>query len=248
MIKFKIFKKYPEVYNLVTDSRLGSINPFKDKNAEAKLSKFTGIPIGEMVFADQVHGGNFQIVKRSDGGSIRLQTDALITNNSNLYLIIKTADCTPLLLFEPEKKVVAAIHAGRRGLVSGVIKNTIEGLVKNFQVSPAEILVGIGPHIRVEDYFLKEEALKELQDSPPASPAGGLRRYFKKIKNRIHFDLTALALDQLKEAGVKKENIEDCGICTYHSYQSYYSARKNEAAQVYREKIPTFVSIIGLRK
>lgn len=241
MYQFKIFQKYPNLYNLITDSRWGPINPFVDSDAELKLSKRTSIPIGEMVFADQVHGNNFQICTKSEGGSIRLQTDALVTKVSNLYLIVKTADCTPLLLFDPKKKVIAAIHAGRKGLLAGIIKNTIEGMVKKLGVSPASILVGIGPHIRVEDYYLREKALKELGGSP-------FRKYFKKIKNRIHFDLTALALDQLKEAGVKSENIEDCGICTYHSFKTYYSARKNEKKNVYKEKIPTFVSIIGIRK
>ena len=74
-------------------------------------------------------------------------TDALITNIPGLCICVQTADCVPILICDPVKKVVAVIHAGWRGTVSLITAKTVEKMVDEFACNPADMLAGIGPSI-----------------------------------------------------------------------------------------------------
>lgn len=243
---YKILK-YPNIVHGVTDVSLGSINPFANFDSEEKLIKFAknqgyaNLTKNDLIFADQVHGAESHICSAGDGGSIKLGVDGLVTNHPGQMLVIKTADCVPILIFDPVKKIVAAIHGGRKSITQGIIPKTIAKMAKHYGTNPKNLKIAIGPHIRKCHYWLKPDTLKSLEKTE-------WQKYFVR-KEKVYFDLTQAVLDELDKAGVLVENIEDCGICTYCQYQKYYSARKKEEnPDIYKEKLPCFASIIAIRR
>ncbi len=239
MINFKIFDKQKLIYG-ITDSSLGPIN-FEKTNKLVKFINNKNITEKNLIFAEQIHQSNIHIGKKGDEGKIIKKVDGIISNLPNQVLVIKTADCVPMLMYEPIKKVIAAIHCGRKSLTAGIIPKTIDKMIKSYRISPENILVAIGPYIRKEHYFLKEKVLKSLKNSK-------WQKYFFK-NDMTSFDLTAAVFDELLIRNILKKNIEDCKNCTYCDYKKYYSARKREEnPTIYREKFPCFASYIGITK
>lgn len=259
---FKILDQY-NLINGVTDSSLGSINPFTNFelpkagrkkvltksdsyfNSERKIIKFLknlgfqNISEKDLVFADQIHGFDIHICQKGDSGSIRLSVDGLASNHPGQILVIKTADCVPILIYEPNKKVVAAIHAGRKSLSQNIISKSISKMRKSYGIMPEKCVVALGPHIRKCHYFLRKKALENLKNTK-------WEKYFIS-RAKIYFDITSAVLDELIHSGIPKENIEDSQICTYCQYKKYFSARKYEVnPAIYQEKFSCFANIIGL--
>jgi len=166
----------------------------------------------KLVYPEQVHGKKIYLCQKDDEGIIK-NVDGLITNNKEQALVIKTADCIPIFLYNSSKEKIGLIHAGFKGLIKGIIKNTIQNYF-----NPKETIVGLGPHIRKDHYYLRGPNKKYYKEN-------NLKRYFYKKDDKLYFSITELAKDQLLEEGIKKENIEDCGICTYCS-NKFLSARE----------------------
>jgi len=243
MIFFKRFQKYKEIVHGVLERKDGSVNPFSNPKSPENILRalkklgFKEAKIDNLIFAEQIHSKNVYICPPGLGGYIRLQTDGLISKNPGQILIVKTADCLPLLIYDPEEKKVGAIHAGRRGLIKGIIENAL----KAFDSHLSSLIIGIAPHIRKCCYYLKD------QDYILHSQ---WKKYTKRKNDKFYFDLTQIALDKFLESGVKRENIEDCEICTYCQAGRFYSARKKESQpdfyQRENERFPCFGSFIGL--
>lgn len=251
MIFFDNLKKQKDIVHAIMERKDGSVNPFSNPNSEENILNalkkldLDNYTINNLIYAEQIHKANIHIVLANNGGYIKLDVDSLITKNSDQILITKTADCVPILLYDRVKKIVAAIHGGRKPLVAGIIPNAISLLKKNFDSSPEDFIVGIGPHIRKCCYWLHKDTLKGLKN-------GEWKEYFIQKNNKAYFDLTQLAIDQLIGEGILKNNIEDCGICTFCKAERFFSARKvEESSDFYKkenERFPCFGGFIGLKK
>ncbi|MGB2762714.1 MAG: polyphenol oxidase family protein [Minisyncoccales bacterium] len=239
-MQFKIFKEHNLIQG-IPDSSFGSIRNDKQAIKFLKSLNYKNISSRKLVWAQQVFSSRVHICQPKDYGKTIKNVDGLISNIPGQILSTISADCVPILLYDPINKVVSTLHGGRKCLIKGIIKNAIDKMVFNFGSKSKDILVGIGPHIRVCDYWLKEKTYKELESTK-------FKKYFKKRKSKIHFDLTKLVFNKLTVSGVKRKNIEDCKICTYCQYKKYFSARKQEESpKIYKEKNPRFASFIGLR-
>ncbi len=245
MIFLKNLKKYKNVIHGILERKDGSVNPFSNSKTEENILRalkelgYKNAKVDNLIFADQVHGRNVYFCPLDIGGYIKLQTDGLITKTPGQSLVIKTADCLPILIYDPREKKVGAIHAGREGIIKGII----EAAIKVFNSRPSSLIVGIGPHIRKCCYYLKKKNENLTQDSE-------LKKYIQERNGKFYFDLTQIAIDKLLKSGVRKENIEDCGICTFCQAERFYSARKRkEQPDIYqkeKERFPCFGSFIGL--
>ena len=244
MIFFKNLKKQKNVIHGVLERKDGSVNPFSNPRSEENVLKalkklgFKNCRVDNLIFAEQVHSSNIYFCPPGIGGYIKLQADGLITETPGQILIIKTADCLPILIYDSHGNKIGAIHAGKEGLIKGIIEETL----KIFNSSPASLIVGIGPHIRKCCYFLKET--KKIYSQNP------WEKYLQKRNGKFYFDLTQIAKDKFLKMGVRKENIEDSGICTFCQGKRFYSARKkakepNSLAKE-KEKFPCSGSFIGL--
>lgn len=239
MLFFDIFSKQKNLVHGVMEKKEGSINPLfnpRSKNNILKALKKIGCKktsVDNLIFAEQVHGEHVYFCPQPGGGQIAAKADALVSRTPGQILVLKTADCVPLLIYSPKEKKVAAIHAGREGTIKGIIENTL----KNFK-EPKLLLVGVGPHIRKDCYFLRGEAKKYSRHK-------NLKKYIAERNNKLYFDLTELVKDKLLKSGVREENIEDCGICTFCEADRFYSSRRAEKSSP--KKLLCFGSFIGLR-
>ena len=239
-MQFKIFREHNLIQG-ISDSSFGSIRTNKQAVKFLKSLNYQNINSKNLIWAQQVFSPRVHICKQKDSGKTIKNVDGLISNIPCQILATISADCAPILIYDPKQEVVVALHGGRKCLVNGIIKNTIDKMVSNFKTNPKDILAGIGPHIRVCDYWLKERSYKELKNTK-------FKKYFIKRKGKIFFDLTKLTFDELLKSGIKRKNIEDCKICTFCSYKKYFSARKREQSpKIYKEKKPRFASFIGLK-
>jgi polyphenol oxidase len=165
-----------------------------------------GLDIHNLVSAEQKHGKNIKIVDRkfilSYGDDEVSDTDAFITDIPEIALMIQVADCQAILILDPVKKVVAAVHAGWKGLAQNISRETIRLMKRVYGSDPAQLLVGISPSLGPCCAFFSEPE-KELPED--------FKKYISKDKR---VDLWSYSADQLQKAGIKKNHIESAKICT----------------------------------
>jgi len=242
-MQFRIFER-ENIIQGISDVSFGSMKGRKGDKRAIKFLKSLGYNTNtkSLVWAEQVFGSKVHICRKKDSGKTIKKIDGLISNVKNQILVICSADCVPVLLFDPKNEVVAALHGSRESLIKGIVKKAIRMMVLNFHSNPEEILVGLGPHIRKCHYWLKEKTHQNLRPTK-------FKKYFISKKEKIYFDLTKLAFDDLLKSGIKRKNIEDCKICTFCSSEKYFSHRKKEEnPDFYKEKYLRFANFIGLKE
>ena len=136
------------------------------------LGESMGFDYRRLSLPDQVHETKVISVGEEDAGDgiVRPLThkgvDAQITNVKNLPLIVYTADCVPILLFDPVKEVIGTVHAGWRGTVSGIAAKAVEKMTEVYGCTPSDIRAAIGPSIGPENYEVDENVIKEVVACP----------------------------------------------------------------------------------
>ena len=149
--------------------------------------------------------------------------DALITKEKNICIGITTADCVPILLFDPKKDIFAAIHAGWKSTCYSIVLKTIRLIMEKFGTEPSDLLAGIGPSISAEKFEVGDEVGRAFEE-------GGYDLSFFSYRNRdtkkLHIDLKEANRLQLLNAGVLFENIEVSELCTYSTPEQLFSARR----------------------
>ncbi len=174
------------------------------------------------VSALQVHGDEVYRIKnpQSRGWESldrRLQADALVTATPKVVLTILTADCVPILLCDPEARVIAAVHAGWKGSRLGVVAKTVRTMCQEFGAEASRILAAIGPAIGGCCYEVGEEV------------AGAFRSIEGAVTQREgarpRLDLKAVNRFQLLEAGLLPERIEVASYCTACEKERFFSYR-----------------------
>jgi len=188
-------------------------------NNHITLSKQMGYKHTDLVHMRQIHSDIVTLVDLSvHNFDNPPECDALITNQSNIPLMVMVADCTPVLFFDPVQKVVAVAHAGRAGAINGIVPKTITKMCNNFGSKIENIKIVLGPSIGVCCYEVGEKIAKEVT-------ADGYDFAIVPKKGSYYLDVNAIIHRQLKEAGLNKENVEDMGICNTCENQHYFSYR-----------------------
>ena len=178
----------------------------------------------------QVHDVKVAVVDRGDITRDELDGyDAMITELPGVAIGVRTADCIPVLLYDPVKKIAAAIHSGWRGTVSKIIGKTVSKMQSIYASQPTDILAFIGPGICVDCFQVGEDvALKFKEAGFDINSLWSFRG--PKIGNGMegghHIDLKEACRQTLVEYGLKNENIQISGLCTYEDNDLLYSARK----------------------
>lgn len=212
MVKSRILSQYPDLFHF-----------FGDKKKWDLVSKF-GILSKKIVSMDQVHG-NKVVILENDNLTNTKETDGVITDKP-IILCVQTADCLPVFMFDSNRRIVAAIHAGWRGLYKGIIKKAVTRM-KELGSKPMELVVAVGPHIQVCCYDVPKERIQN-------GLSGNLRG------NKWYLDLKKIAFTQLKSEGVQTSSIDISDICTYCN-SNYWSFRRDG------EKSGRMLNIIGLK-
>ncbi len=199
---------------------------FVDNNRR-KLAEAIGIPSDRLFFPSQVHGTRIVSVTADTTKDELMETDALITTESTLCIAVMSADCVPILLYDPANQVVAAVHSGWRGTVATILDKTVRVMKDNYNTDPRHLLAGIGPSICQGSYEVGEEVIAEVTKTFGSS--GDLIRHTSSGKGKL--DLWKANKIQLLDAGIAEANIEVGGLCTVQNNAHFFSARKGDAGR-----------------
>ncbi len=248
MFQFKTLAQYPQIVHQVTqkDPSLpfaGSLALHTQEHPPAILGNRAKLeaqyPTMHFVVANQTHSANVQVVQsdqsygwQNPSDAIK-DCDALLTNQKGVMLTILTADCVPILLFDPIHLVIGAVHAGWRGTQEQIVRKSIEKMQEVFGSDPKDIIAGIAPAIGRCCYEVNKEVAKHFFDDPHAMDQQG---------EKYMLDLPYINSQQLLQAGVNKKNIERSNICTACEVENYFSYRKEHGCS------GRFMSMIGLIK
>lgn len=111
-------------------------------------------PCNLLVEAEQTHGNRIAIVGNKDAGKAIPDVDGLISNETGITLAIRTADCGPLFLYDPEHRAIGVVHSGKKGTETGILPAAIEAMSQAFQTDPVKLIVVLAPCIRPPHYDL----------------------------------------------------------------------------------------------
>jgi polyphenol oxidase len=147
------------------------------------------------------------------------QADAIFTNNPDLTLFMRFADCVPIMIIDPIKKVVGIIHAGWKGTVTDIVSHAITEIIKVYDVNPGDLVAGIGPSIGPDHYLVGEEVIAAVEKT--------FGEYSKELldysNGEMHFNLWLANEYLLKKNGLKR--VESARICTACHTEDWYSHR-----------------------
>ncbi len=176
-----------------------------------------GAEAGDLIFAQQVHRPGFAVVGRADRGRGARSAadaipgvDALITTETGPVLAVMAADCVPLVLFDPVRRVLATVHAGWGGTVRGV-SSAVVGALRGMGCNPADLVVGIGPSISPARYQVGAEVADAAKAAFGPRASAVIR---PDGTGAWTFDLWTANLIQLTEAGVPAARVEIAGLDT----------------------------------
>ena len=147
------------------------------------------------------------------------RADIILTDNPQVSLFMRFADCVPLLFHDPKKHVIGIAHAGWMGTVKGVAKNTIEGMHSRYGCKPENISVGIGPSIGVDHYEVRDDVTVQFREKYGKDA----ERVIPTRDGKSYLDLWAANEIQLHNAGV--EQIQVSGLCTACQLDDWFSHR-----------------------
>ncbi len=154
--------------------------------------------------------------------------DALITDEKGLILSCFSADCVPILFYDPIHKAVGACHSGWRGTKGKILRNVVEEMRKHFSSNPGDILIAIGPSISKEQYIVSEDlGLSFLEDYPDLGEdaASPIQRI---SKDKFQLDLWDLNRRIALDSGIREEHISISGYCTMENPELFFSHRYSQ--------------------
>lgn len=189
-----------------------------------RAAEALGFPLSAMVCAEQIHGARVSVVSAKDVGKGATDyataipgVDAFITAAPDVLLSLYFADCLPIFFASTEGSVVGLAHAGWRGLVGGVLENTVTMLIQVFGIAPNNVVVGIGPGIGPCCFEVGPEVAAQF----PASVVD-------RVGEKPRVDLATAAALRLTECGILPKNLHSAAECTACHGDRYFSHRRDQ--------------------
>jgi YfiH family protein len=191
----------------------------------ARMAARLGVTPDRFVTAYQIHSPDVIVAEEPWGSEARPRADAIVTRVPRLAIGVSTADCGPVLLADPDARVVGAAHAGWKGALTGVLEATI-GAMERLGGTRARIAAAIGPMIRQPSYEVGPEFVARFRADDPASEA-----FFVASSRPGHamFDLAGYVAARLRRAGIAA--IEDLAVCTYADPRFFSYRRATHRAE-----------------
>lgn len=191
------------------------------------LCGWLGIPADHLVMPHQTHGIVVREISEPyfamDTSSRRQYlegVDALITRMSGVCIGVSTADCIPVILYDPKHHACGVAHAGWRGTVARIVERTLADMHTVYSTSPQHVRAVIGPGISLQAFEVGQEVYDAF------AKAGFHMEDIAKRYEKWHIDLPHCNQLQLIHCGVPKEQIQSVPLCTYHHSETFFSARR----------------------
>lgn len=235
--QFNTFDRFKNVITGVSTRVFGTMvsdGSINFKNISGFIEHYD-IAISQAVFMKQIHSGKVSCV---DDSKIKIinNRDGLLSKSKNIFLFVTTADCVPIVFYDPKAQIAGICHAGYKGILKGIIDNVINEFIK-IGSQTDEIYVGIGPSIGGCCYDVGPERI------------AAFKKIFKDYKNlytikesKYYLDLKSVVLQKLLNIGLRQSHIElmdKCTKCNIHDYFSYRGDNKDTFGE--------FITFIGMK-
>ena len=229
MLEYSLLKSYKNIFAFTTTKQTFDDPAPRftgDKEEEyihnrSILSNVLKIPTVRLIFPRQTHSN--RTVEISEIPSNELQaTDALITNKKGFCICVQTADCVPILLYDPKNVVVAVVHAGWRGTVRKIVDVTVKKMIQKYHSIPTELRAIIGPSIGPEVYEVGTEVVVEVKKNIPNADI----TLHKNRLNKYHLNLWEANRQLLLKIGLNFNHIQISSECSFTNSDNYFSARR----------------------
>lgn len=206
---------------------LGTLDsPHNVEGNRSILVRHFGTGIDRLVTVNQVHGDDLLVIDEPNpdySHFLKVDCDGIITNQPGIMIGICVADCIPVLLLDPVRRVAAALHAGWKGTAAGITRKGAEAFVKLFDTDPRDILAAVGPGIGSccyeVDAPVMEAFRKSGQDTAPFAADKG--------DGKFRLDLSEANHLQLLRAGIPERNIEVEKLCVSCNRELFFSYRRD---------------------
>jgi polyphenol oxidase len=189
--------------------------------------------VDRLTVADQQHGARVAVIGAAlaghghagaaDARGALPSTDAMVTDLPGVALATIVADCAPVLLFDPARRIAGVAHCGRQGAVLGVLPRTVETMRDRFGCRADDLLAGIGPAIGADSYEIGDAEAAQVAAVFGAAGTPGLLRPTRP--GHATFDLVAALRMQLRDAGIEDRNVHTMGVDTRASTEDFFSDR-----------------------
>ncbi|ADV43427.1 peptidoglycan editing factor PgeF [Bacteroides helcogenes] len=245
MLGYEVLSSYPDISCFVTTRHGGcsrgsyasfNCTPYTgddtecvSRNQELLCEGLPQRPV-ELVIPYQTHGNRILVIGSeylSASPQRRLAmlqgTDSLVTFERGYCLCISTADCIPILLYDPKHQAIAAVHAGWRGTANCILGHTLAKMRALCHTDGKDVIACIGPGISLASFEVGDEVYETFRES------GFQMDYISKWKqetHKYHIDLWAANRLQLLDFGVPSTQVETAEICTFMQHEDFFSARR----------------------
>ncbi len=194
----------PPYDSLNMSDRNGDRKDFISEN-KTRIATAFHFDSGRLILLDQMQQDQILLLREpAVTPPPSLEYDAMITNSPNIFLGILTADCLPIFAIDQKRKVIAAIHAGRWGTSLQITAKVLKKMKGDFDCSARDFLISLGPSIGPCCYEIDEEVFHP--DWKPFSTAKGSGKWM--------VDLARINIAQMRDEGVKEEQISWINLCT----------------------------------
>ena len=204
------------------------------------VSSSVGVTRDRLLLIKQVHGVEVALARRGTASWSRPQADSVVTDDPAVAIGVRTADCAPILLFDPVRHVAGAIHAGWRGTAAGAAGSGVAAMVKEFGTRPADLIAAIGPCLSACCGEVGPDVLDAFRAG--GADASSLSAWFTPgTADRSFLDLDGANRDQLVRAGLDPAAIHVSGLCTrthHERFHSYRAAREHAGRLLAAIRVP----------
>jgi YfiH family protein len=211
-----------KIFNKTNNSVNYSFDPDSIRLEEKKLiSQDTGIEQKNIISLQQVHGDDIvDIADYPDKNyPIYAEGDALVTPLKNLCLVIRTADCVPVIIYDKKNKILGAVHSGWKGTELDISSKLVKYMNLQYKSNPDNLDVWILPSIGPESYEIKDDVAVHFEDR------------FLNMNNGIFLNLWKSITESLIDAGIRESRIHQSNICTLKNKKEYFTHRGGDAGR-----------------
>lgn len=206
-------------------------DPANIRENMSRLLEISGFKEEQLVQVRQIHSA--RVVKAEGAMDARQDGDAMTTDQAGLLLLMRFADCVPILFLDPVKRAIAIAHAGWKGTLKGVVSEVVRSMGNHFGTSADTLVVGIGPSIGPGRYQVGNDVIQEVKRVFPEAH----REVLSEDADGVKLDLWKANEIHLRRAGVR--NIEVAGICTGSDPENWFSHRAEKG------RTGRFAAVIG---
>lgn len=180
------------------------------------LANALGYDRQTLIHMRQIHSDKIVLIDESFTFDTPPECDALITDKVDTPLMVMSADCTGILIYDPIQKVIAAVHAGRAGALEAILPKTVQKMEETFGSLAENLHIVLGPSIHGCCYEINEMIAKETEEK-------GYSEALRREQEKVFLDVNTILLKQLN--ALKIEKVEVCDHCTSCRCNEYFSYR-----------------------